>query len=34
MTDVDRLGIGICFIIGFGGAAQGKGCFLCPTNGI
>ena len=42
MTDVDRLDllarIGICFKIGaegsFGVAAQGKGCFLCPTNSL
>ena len=43
MTDVDRLDflarIGIiCFKIGaegsFGVAIQGKGCFLCSTNGI
>ena len=42
MTDVDRLDllarVGICFKIGaegsFGVAAQGKGCFLCPTNSL
>ena len=43
MTDVDCLdllaqGTGICFKIGaegsFGVAAQGKGCFLCPTNSL
>ena len=38
MTDVDCLGIGICLKIGaegsFGVAAQGKGCFLCPTNSL
>ena len=41
MTDVDwpgftRARTGICFKIGaegsFGDAAQGKGCFLSPTN--